>query len=571
MTSNKADSGLFSFRITLIFVMLIPFLWAVDAIIDAFLLDKGPFLQTAFNPGFPEIRTRLLFIFAILVSTFTARLLLMDKSRKDKARKEGGKFLQSIINGASEGVFVLDEDFKCQMVNSSGSQMFGYLPPDFTGKSITDMIYWEDLPEVENQLARTAQGSRTRFEVRRKDAKGGFQYLNFNLAPIEWEGQKRIMGLIIDVTERKQTEAALRESEEHFRRIAENAPDIIFRWSFEKGLEYANPIASEITGYSIQELKATLDLKHKSSNENTPGLIRSYFEQITEHDGIKSREISFLRKEGKTATLDFGAVPIKDETGQVIAIEGIARDITNRKKMEAEFKKAASEWRLTFDTISDLIIIVDRDNRITKVNEAASKMFGRPYPEIIGKQCYRIVHNCETPHLFCPHKQTLEDRLEHTIDINYPHLGRDFSLTTSPLQDEHGNLIGTVHLMRDETVPRQMEKELLKSQKLESIGLLAGGIAHDFNNILTVILANLSIAKKEAPQPSDLFESLCDIENASLQAKSLARQLQTFSKGGSPIKKIFNPSGLLKDAVSFALRGFECKKRFFNRRGPVVD
>jgi signal transduction histidine kinase len=100
-----------------------------------------------------------------------------------------------------------------------------------------------------------------------------------------------------------------------------------------------------------------------------------------------------------------------------------------------------------------------------------------------------------------------------------------------------------------------MEEELLKAQKIESIGILAGGIAHDFNNLLTAILGNISLAHMDINPDDKTYKMLADAEEASLRAKDLANQLITFSKGGMPVKDKVYPDKLIKDSADFTLRG----------------
>ncbi|PJB83037.1 MAG: hybrid sensor histidine kinase/response regulator, partial [Acidobacteria bacterium CG_4_9_14_3_um_filter_49_7] len=106
----------------------------------------------------------------------------------------------------------------------------------------------------------------------------------------------------------------------------------------------------------------------------------------------------------------------------------------------------------------------------------------------------------------------------------------------APIRDKTGSIIGAVLVFRDETEKKQVEEELFKTRKLESIGLLAGGIAHDFNNLLTAIMGNLDMAmiKSETAKSTG---NLQEAKNAAIRAKDLARQLLTFSKGGAPIRK----------------------------------
>jgi signal transduction histidine kinase/CheY-like chemotaxis protein len=113
----------------------------------------------------------------------------------------------------------------------------------------------------------------------------------------------------------------------------------------------------------------------------------------------------------------------------------------------------------------------------------------------------------------------------------------------------------TLNFLTDITSRRAMEEELLKVQKLESIGVLAGGIAHDFNNILTAILGNISLAKIYSEGGDRAGERLTEAEKACLQAQALTQQLLTFSKGGAPVKKVLSVSQLVSDSSLFALRG----------------
>ncbi len=110
---------------------------------------------------------------------------------------------------------------------------------------------------------------------------------------------------------------------------------------------------------------------------------------------------------------------------------------------------------------------------------------------------------------------------------------------------------------------RKIEKELSsereKNQRIESIGLLAGGIAHDFNNLLTVILGNISILKHDINEEDDNFTTITEVEKAAIRAKDLTKQLLTFSKGGTPVKKIHSLSEIITESASFSLHGSKVK------------
>lgn len=134
-----------------------------------------------------------------------------------------------------------------------------------------------------------------------------------------------------------------------------------------------------------------------------------------------------------------------------------------------------------------------------------------------------------------------------------------------------GLLYGFWWLKKDVTEKKRTEEEIIKAQKIDSLGILAGGIAHDFNNLLTGILGNITLAQKFLDQEDKAYERLDAAAKASLRAQDLTRQLLTFSRGGAPIKKIASISELLRDSVAFALRGsnVNCEFHFADELWPI--
>jgi len=132
----------------------------------------------------------------------------------------------------------------------------------------------------------------------------------------------------------------------------------------------------------------------------------------------------------------------------------------------------------------------------------------------------------------------------------------------NPLKSPDGKISGYVGTMEDITELRQARQDMLKNQKIESLGVLAGGIAHDFNNILTIILGNVSLARLQLHDPEKVTKRLEEAENATARAKDLAQQLLTFARGGEPVKKIIDLRNLLMKTARFALRGSNARGEF---------
>ncbi len=135
-------------------------------------------------------------------------------------------------------------------------------------------------------------------------------------------------------------------------------------------------------------------------------------------------------------------------------------------------------------------------------------------------------------------------------------------MVNTKIEYEDGQPVKTTTIAHDITEKKKLEQELLKAQKLESLGVLAGGIAHDFNNFLSGIMGNISLAKIEADQGEDVVEALDEALRVTSRASALTRQLLVFSKGGAPVKKTASISEVLKDSALFALRGSRVKCEF---------
>ncbi len=131
--------------------------------------------------------------------------------------------------------------------------------------------------------------------------------------------------------------------------------------------------------------------------------------------------------------------------------------------------------------------------------------------------------------------------------------------TVSPVRNEEDVVMNFIAIKEDITERKKLEEDLIKAQKLESIGTLAGGIAHDFNNSLHAIMGYLSLAMFHKATIDEIHTYLGDAKNIVLQSKNLTKQLLTFSKGGDPIKSTISISELIMDSTKLALSGSNVK------------
>lgn len=140
----------------------------------------------------------------------------------------------------------------------------------------------------------------------------------------------------------------------------------------------------------------------------------------------------------------------------------VFENITERKEAEQELWRAKNDWERTFDSVPDLVAILDNQFRIMRANRPMAEQLGVSPEKAIGLFCYQCVHELNDPPDFCPHLQTVKDGKEHTAEVHEPRLGGDFLVSTTPLRDEKGRMIGSVHVARNITERKKVEKEIAR-------------------------------------------------------------------------------------------------------------
>ncbi len=249
--------------------------------------------------------------------------------------------------------------------------------------------------------------------------------------------------------------------------------------------------------------------------------------------------------------------------GRLVRME-IATDISDRKDSEDALQAEKERLSVTLRSIGDGVITTDIEGNIIFLNKVAEELSGWTSEDAKGKpstQVFNIINEKTGQKCVSPVQRVIElgriiGLANHTALIAKDGTIRSIADSGAPIRDRESNIIGVVLVFRDITHEKKLEEELLKTRKLESLGVLAGGIAHDFNNILSAILGNIELAGyRIAKEDTRTASLLTDAGKATKRAAKLTEQLLTFSKGGEPVREIIKLPAFVAESADFVLHG----------------
>ncbi|MBI5141638.1 MAG: HDOD domain-containing protein [Nitrospirae bacterium] len=278
-------------------------------------------------------------------------------------------------------------------------------------------------------------------------------------------------------------------------------------------------------------------------------------------------ETRFHHNGGIPIDVEISSRTVDQNTGLV---QSFIRDISDQKRIANELEGQKERLAVTLRSIADGVISTDTGGRITLMNRTAEILTGFTEQEAAGKRLDEVALMIDTINrdpVIEPHRQVLSGGKPMDFGPQLILVSRDgdehhITMLGTPVRDRQGGTIGVTMVFSDLTEKKQMEEELVRAQKLESLGVLAGGIAHDFNNILTALMGNISIARFSLQKGEDVSRKLEQAEKACSRARDLTQQLLTFAKGGAPVKKTAHIADIIHDTTQFVLRGSNIKCEF---------
>ncbi|HEV8582940.1 MAG TPA: PAS domain S-box protein [Thermoanaerobaculia bacterium] len=479
-----------------------------------------------------------------------ARVSEALRQANDDLRAGEARF-RTFVDHATDAFFLHDDQGIILDVNRQACASLGYTREELIGMSPFDFDAEVDPAVLEQFAARLDAGEVIAFDTRHRRKDGTLFPVEVRVRPF-WEGGRRFgVSLARDITERKQVEEALLESQERLR-LAVQASDLgPWDWDLRTNVVDFSPEWKRQLGYEPHEIPGRYEEWEGRLHPDDRGRVLDTLQDYL--DGRRpdyTVEFRLRHKDGSYRWIYTRGVALWDALGQPARMLGCHLDVTERKQAERALVESHGLLNAVIEGTADAVFVKDLQGRYLMINSAGARFIGRPVEEIVGK---------DDRELFTPESARLiRERDVQVMETGGPQLGeetataagvrRTYLTTKSPFRDAQGKVVGLIGIARDVTELKRLEEQLRHSQKMEAMGRLAGGVAHDFNNLLTVIngYGEMVFSHLRADDPSR--ELVAEIQKAGERAANLTGQLLAFSRKQVLQPQIVSLNGLLGES-----------------------
>jgi len=449
----------------------------------------------------------------------------------EQALRENEILYRTLIETSPDAIILTDLETRITMVNSQTIDLFGgSAVEELVGKNAFDFIAPEDHERARANALQTLQlGSLRNIEYTLVRKNGARYPAEFDAALIR-DGQgnpKAFIAVVKDITERKKVLAALVESESRYRSLIETSADAVVLSDLEGVILFCNQQTVDFLGYENPRSLIGKNIFDFVDPEHH-GRIREMGTTTRTHGQSRNLEYRLFRKDGTSVLVEVSSSLIRTRDGEPRAFTSFLRDITERRRNEEKIIQQAA----LLDVDPAAILVRDLDDHVQFWNKGAETLYGWTKEEALGLKSTNFLHKDKLSE-FSRAKATLLKTGSWRGELDRIRKDGTPVVVESKwtLVRDAGGAPKSVYVVEaDITEKRKLQNQVLRAQRLESIGTLAGGIAHDLNNVLGPILLSVQILRKKLTEDKDV-KILEMLEASAKRGASMIRQVLTFARG----------------------------------------
>jgi len=488
-------------------------------------------------------------------------LRLCDQARKERSLmrietlhktitselNESRERFKALTNTEQDAIIMMDGSGAISFWNPAAAQILGYEPSEVMGKDLHRLLipqnnhaeYDSLFEEFREKGSWTEEHKVTEINTRRKD--GNEIQIEISLSSIELSGGRHMVGIIRDITERKYAEEALRESEKNISSVLNSIDSSVTSYSIKKDRYiYVSPSTEKIYGRTIEECTCNKFTAIDHVHPDDLDILHTLTTRMTEN-GSAEGECRITKPDGSIVWVHAQVKLIRDENGQPDRIDRVITDITKRKNLEIQLRKSEEQASNILNEIEDVVMSGSiKEGNFFYLSPSFTKYFGNSieenlqnwhlWLESVHPDDLELVYNTALT-------RTLQNNAEYEFRVIKPNGDIAWLKAHSKIiLDKNGEPDKIQRILCDITEHKaaeqereNLQKQLMQSQKMESVGRLAGGIAHDFNNMLSVIIGHADLSLRCLTPGQPLHKTFTQICKTAERAGVLTNQLLAFA------------------------------------------
>ena len=439
---------------------------------------------------------------------------------------------KELIDSFDDPACAVSLDGTIRTVNRRVAEMAGLKYSELVGQKLFDLIEEPSREDAERNLGRFLEKKRWAGTVRLR-LKNSTRPLYFDCVVNGIVKGDEVVGASIlgrDVTEQ-------REKELRFTELFETLQEGVYFSTPDGQLLDANPALVSMLGYQEKRDLLAVETSALNFDEGAPVLGRA----VDDRGGVRTREIRMRRKDGKAAVFLDSSRAVWDTSGNIIRYQGTLVDITEKRHMERQLVQQEEFRERLLESFPDLILVVDLDERYTFVSSRAKDLLGYEPKEMSGKKISDLADH--SPELAALYRDVVSGK-QVFGSAEYGARHHDGSWKTmrasgSQLVDAEGKINGVIISVRDITLERKLEQQIVQSERLAAMGAMIGGVAHELNNPLTSILG-VSELLQDTESNETARKQLAMLQQQARRAADIVQNLTYFARPPAPGKTRIN-------------------------------